>query len=67
MSYFFNFSSFTGFKVDALRMYLLIHVFLGLGEISGDSVVLMLRPGLLRLSSGDWIKCGVFSSFLEKA
>ena len=52
----------TGFKVDAFRMYLSIHVFLGLGGggISGDSMVPMLRPGLLNLSSEGWDKIQCF-------
>ena len=42
-------------------MYLSIYVFLGLsGGGSGDSMVPLLRPGLLKLSSGSWDKRGWF-------
>ena len=41
-------------------MYLSIHVFHGLGGISDDCMVPILRPGLLKLSSGSWDKRGWF-------
>ena len=58
---FFFFSGFLQVSSQMLsRMYLSIHGFLELGGggISGDSMVPMLRPGLLRLSYEGWDKRG---------